>query len=116
MDYSQPQFLERNIKVIGISADALQEHYDWIDDIIEIGNKTAPTCVEYPIVRPFIFFLEPYQLGLRHHRLQIPKEKSQNYMRCWMKETCRTLVLTAKCASYVQTIDHCFDPILFTLL
>ena len=45
-----PQFLERNIKVIGISADALQEHYEWIDDIIEIGNKTAPTCVEYPIV------------------------------------------------------------------
>lgn len=49
-----PQFVERNIKVIGISADALQEHYEWIDDIIEIGNKTAPTCVEYPIVRPFL--------------------------------------------------------------
>lgn len=42
--------MQRNVKVIGISADALQEHYDWIDDIIEIGNKTAPTCVEYPIV------------------------------------------------------------------
>ena len=47
-----PQFLARGVKVIGISADALQEHYEWIDDIIEIGNKTAPTCVEYPIVRP----------------------------------------------------------------
>ncbi len=40
------------MKVIGISADALHEHYEWIDDIIEIGNKTAPTCVEYPIVCP----------------------------------------------------------------
>ncbi|KAI0779171.1 cysteine peroxiredoxin [Irpex lacteus] len=50
ISHRQPQFLERNVKVIGISADALQEHYDWIDDIIEIGNKTAPTCVEYPII------------------------------------------------------------------
>ncbi|KAI0337396.1 1-Cys peroxiredoxin [Trametopsis cervina] len=50
ISHRQPQFVERNIKVIGISADALEEHYEWIDDIIEIGNKTAPTCVEYPII------------------------------------------------------------------
>ena len=35
----------------------MEEHYEWIDDIIEIGNKTAPTCVEYPIVR---FSCRPY--------------------------------------------------------
>ncbi|KAI0693154.1 cysteine peroxiredoxin [Cytidiella melzeri] len=50
ISHRQPQFHERNVKVIGISADALQEHYEWIEDIIEIGNKTAPTCVEYPII------------------------------------------------------------------
>ncbi|THH00460.1 hypothetical protein EW026_g2076 [Hermanssonia centrifuga] len=50
ISHRAPQFVQRNVKVIGISADALQEHYDWIDDIIEIGNKTAPTCVEYPII------------------------------------------------------------------
>ncbi|EKM57744.1 uncharacterized protein PHACADRAFT_251566 [Phanerochaete carnosa HHB-10118-sp] len=50
ISHRAPQFLERGIKVIGISADALQEHYEWIEDIIEIGNKTAPTCVEYPII------------------------------------------------------------------
>lgn len=50
ISHRAPEFRSRNIKVIGISADALQEHYEWIDDIIEIGNKTAPTCVEYPII------------------------------------------------------------------
>ncbi|KAF7791708.1 hypothetical protein EIP86_002732 [Pleurotus ostreatoroseus] len=50
ISHRAPQFLARGVKVIGISADALQEHYEWIDDIIEIGNKTAPTCVEYPII------------------------------------------------------------------
>lgn len=63
---SAPEFRSRNIKVIGISADALQEHYEWIDDIIEIGNKTAPTCVEYPIVRPRVRRPCP-----RTHRAQI---------------------------------------------
>jgi alkyl hydroperoxide reductase subunit AhpC len=50
ISHRQPQFLARNTKVIGISADPLQEHFAWIDDIIEIGNKIAPTCVEYPII------------------------------------------------------------------
>ncbi|KAL4246667.1 peroxiredoxin family protein [Abortiporus biennis] len=51
-DVSQrlPEFVKRNVKVIGISADAIQTHYEWIEDIIEIGNKTAPTCVEYPLI------------------------------------------------------------------
>lgn len=56
-----PQFLERNIKVIGISADPLEDHYEWIGDIIDIGNLTAPTCVEYPIVR--IVALQYYTLS-----------------------------------------------------
>ncbi|KAI0071053.1 cysteine peroxiredoxin [Panus rudis PR-1116 ss-1] len=45
-----PQFVKRGVKIIGISADGLQTHHEWIEDIIEIGNKTAPTCVEYPII------------------------------------------------------------------
>lgn len=42
--------MKRNVKVIGISADTLQTHFEWIEDIIEIASKTAPACVEYPIV------------------------------------------------------------------
>ena len=45
--------MKRDVKVIGISADSLQTHFEWIEDIIEIASKQAPTCVEYPIVRPF---------------------------------------------------------------
>ena len=46
-----PEFVSRNVKIIGLSTDNVQSHNEWIEDIIEIGNKTAPTCVEYPIVR-----------------------------------------------------------------
>lgn len=46
-----PEFVCRNVKIIGLSTDNVQSHHEWIEDIIEIGNKTAPTCVEYPIVR-----------------------------------------------------------------
>ncbi|KAJ3491577.1 hypothetical protein NLI96_g603 [Meripilus lineatus] len=51
-DISQrlPDFVKRDVKVIGISADSLQTHFEWIEDIIEIASKTAPTCVEYPII------------------------------------------------------------------
>ncbi|KAK7685477.1 hypothetical protein QCA50_011341 [Cerrena zonata] len=45
-----PEFVSRNVKVIGLSTDNVQSHNEWIEDIIEIGNKTAPTCVEYPII------------------------------------------------------------------
>ena len=46
-----PDFVKRDVKIIAISADSLQTHFEWIEDIIEIGTKKAPTCVEYPIVR-----------------------------------------------------------------
>jgi glutaredoxin/glutathione-dependent peroxiredoxin len=45
-----PDFSKRNVKVIGISANGLQEHYNWIKDINEYGGKVAPTDVQFPIV------------------------------------------------------------------
>ncbi|THH28473.1 hypothetical protein EUX98_g5721 [Antrodiella citrinella] len=45
-----PQFVKRGVKIVAISADTLKTHFDWIEDIIEIGNKKGPTCVEYPII------------------------------------------------------------------
>ncbi|TCD69555.1 hypothetical protein EIP91_007179 [Steccherinum ochraceum] len=51
-DVSQrlPEFVKRGVQIIAISADTLKTHFEWIEDIIEIGTKTAPTCVEYPII------------------------------------------------------------------
>lgn len=42
---------KRNIKVIGISANGLEEHYKWVKDINEYGTKSvSETDVQYPIV------------------------------------------------------------------
>lgn len=43
-------FAKRNVKIIGISANGLQDHHDWIKDINEYGAKYGPTNVQFPIV------------------------------------------------------------------
>ena len=45
-----PDFIQRNVKVIGISANNLKDHHSWVKDINEYGAKVAPTNVEFPIV------------------------------------------------------------------
>ena len=49
---SAPDFAKRNVKVIGISANGLEDHHAWAKDIEEWGAQFAPTSVEFPIVRP----------------------------------------------------------------
>ncbi|KAI6035285.1 thioredoxin-like protein [Pisolithus orientalis] len=44
-------FAKRNVKVIGISANNLQDHNSWIQDINEYGAKFGPTDVQFPIDR-----------------------------------------------------------------
>lgn len=43
-------FAKRNVKVIGISANGLEDHNRWIADINEFGAKVGPTDVKFPIV------------------------------------------------------------------
>jgi len=43
-------FAKRNVKVIGISANGLQSHHDWVKDINEYGAKVGPTDVQFPII------------------------------------------------------------------
>ncbi|KIK06788.1 hypothetical protein K443DRAFT_119972 [Laccaria amethystina LaAM-08-1] len=45
-----PDFANRNVKVIGISANGLEEHHKWVKDINEYGSKVAPTDVQFPII------------------------------------------------------------------
>lgn len=45
-----PDFAKRNVKVIGISANGLEDHHKWVKDINELGSKIAPTNVEFPII------------------------------------------------------------------
>jgi len=44
-------FAKRNTKVIGISANGLQSHHKWVEDINEFGGKTVGhTDVQFPII------------------------------------------------------------------
>ena len=38
------------MKVIGISANGLEEHHKWVQDINSYGAKVGPTDVQFPIV------------------------------------------------------------------
>jgi len=46
-----PDFAKRNVKVLGISANSLEDHHRWVADINEVGSKeVGPTDVQFPIV------------------------------------------------------------------
>jgi alkyl hydroperoxide reductase subunit AhpC len=42
----QPEFEERNTKIIGLSIDPIDDHKRWLDDVEEVGN----TVVNYPVI------------------------------------------------------------------
>ncbi|KAF8138580.1 1-Cys peroxiredoxin [Boletus edulis] len=44
------EFAKRNVKVIGISANGLDDHHGWVKDINEYGAKYGPTNVQFPII------------------------------------------------------------------
>jgi len=46
----QPDFQQRGVKVIGVSANDLTSHEQWIKDINEVGSAIAPTDVQFPII------------------------------------------------------------------
>ncbi|EIN10718.1 cysteine peroxiredoxin [Punctularia strigosozonata HHB-11173 SS5] len=45
-----PEFAKRGVKVIGISANTLDDHEKWVKDINEYGSKFGPTDVQFPII------------------------------------------------------------------
>jgi 20S proteasome subunit alpha 2 len=45
-----PDFEKRGVKLIGISANNLDEHHKWIEDINEFGARYGPTNVQFPII------------------------------------------------------------------
>nr|AGC26943.1 cysteine peroxiredoxin [Polyporus umbellatus] len=45
-----PDFEKRNVKLIGISANGLDDHAKWVEDINEWGSQFGPTSVQYPII------------------------------------------------------------------
>jgi alkyl hydroperoxide reductase subunit AhpC len=45
-----PEFAARGVKLIGLSANDLGSHAEWIKDINRVGSQIAPTDVQFPIV------------------------------------------------------------------
>ena len=41
-----PEFQSRNVKLIGLSVDSVEDHYRWLDDI----EETQGTRLDYPII------------------------------------------------------------------
>lgn len=52
-----PDFAQRGVKLIGLSANDLGSHQEWIKDINEVGAKIGPTDVQFPIVSRNIYLL-----------------------------------------------------------
>lgn len=52
-----------NARLIGLSANGLSEHEEWVKDINEYGSRIGPTDVKFPIVRS-IYCLESRSLRL----------------------------------------------------
>ncbi|EKM59611.1 uncharacterized protein PHACADRAFT_170200 [Phanerochaete carnosa HHB-10118-sp] len=46
----KPDFEKRGVKLIGISANGLEDHYKWAKDIEEWGAQFGPTTVDFPII------------------------------------------------------------------
>ncbi|KAF7364219.1 1-cys peroxiredoxin [Mycena sanguinolenta] len=44
------EFAKRSVKVIGISANNLDDHRKWIKDINDFGAQVGPTDVQFPII------------------------------------------------------------------
>ena len=62
------EFANCNVKIIGISAISLEDHYRWIQDINDYGSKVGPIDVQFPIVNTCPF--DPFSalvtsLGIR---------------------------------------------------
>ena len=45
-----PEFKARGVKLIGLSANGLESHEKWIEDIEQVGAEIAPTNVNFPII------------------------------------------------------------------
>jgi len=45
-----PDFQKRGVKLIGLSANGLKSHAEWVKDINEVGAAVGPTDVQFPII------------------------------------------------------------------
>ena len=68
------EFANRNVEVIGISVNSLEDHYKWIQDINDYGSKVGPTDVRFPIVSTCSF--DPFSAHVTSFgiRIQIADE------------------------------------------
>lgn len=77
-----PDFQKRGVKLIGISANGLEDHHAWVKDINEYGSKFGHTDVRFPIVCALGILSRA--LDFPFHRLRMAIGKFPPCMTCWI--------------------------------
>jgi len=102
-------FAKRNTKVIGISANGLQSHHKWVEDINEYGGKTVgPTDVKFPIVRACVI----YRSRIIHSRICRSPMKTGKFlpsMTCWTNRMLPIVMRRVSLSPYVVLISADID-------
>ncbi|KAK1797296.1 hypothetical protein P4O66_008676 [Electrophorus voltai] len=80
-----PEFTKRNVKMIALSIDSLEEHYSWSKDILAYNNDETVSEIPFPIIAD-----DRRELAVELGMLD-PEEKDQSGM-----------PLTARCVSMTQ--------------
>ena len=64
----QPEFEKRNVKVIGLSVDSVNDHHVWLEDIIDVtGNKpTYPIIADTDLAVAKLYNMLPANEGSSH--------------------------------------------------
>lgn len=97
-----PDFAKRGVKVIGISANGLEEHRKWAKDIEEWGAQFAPTSVGFPIVSALASAEKQYE-RFTSPRLPMQTARSRPSMTCLTSRMPRTVTRRACRSLCVQS-------------
>lgn len=104
-------FAKRNVKVIGISANGLEDHHAWVKDINDYGGKVGPTDVQFPIVSHTTITLVIVSLWVVY-RLLILTVKYRPCTTCWITKMPLTVMQRVYPSLWTYLcclISHCTD-------
>ncbi|KAJ7887591.1 thioredoxin-like protein [Mycena olivaceomarginata] len=109
---------KRNIKVIGISANGLEDHKAWIKDINKFGGKVTPTDEQFPIIADpdckisYIYDMPNYQDATNRDLKGLPFTICTVFVIDPKKVICLTLSYPAVAGrSFVDKIIRVIDAI-----
>ncbi|XP_035375731.1 peroxiredoxin-6-like isoform X1 [Electrophorus electricus] len=95
-----PEFTKRNVKMIALSIDSLEEHYSWSKDILAYNNDETVSEIPFPIIAD-----DRRELAVELGMLD-PEEKDQSGMP--LTARCVTPKLILNICHHSETQDNLF--------